>query len=376
MNDIINIFHINCNYIDSWLHQIMIEKLETLGISNTVVCPVFSKDGHIVKPNNNVDVLPCFKKVDRLVYKKKQKKILKSIISNYTFGKYDCIHAYTTFTDGNIARQISKKYNVPYVVAIRNTDVNTFFKYMPHLRGIGLKVLQDARYIFFLSRAYYDTVLEKYIPEGMVEQISKKSIIIPNGIDDFWHKNTYINKNINENISLLINKKVRLIYAGRIDKNKNIVATCKAIELLKKEGWNVEFTVVGTIQEHKTFKKVEEYMNYLGKKDKNELIDLYRKADIFVMPSFKESFGLVYGEAMSQGLPVVYTAGQGFDKQFPNGVVGYSVNCRNVEEIKNAIKKIAEKYDTISTNCINNSSVFKWDAICQKYVSIYESILK
>lgn len=40
------------------------------------------------------------------------------------------------------------------------------------------------------------------------------------------------------------------------------------------------------------------------------------------MPSHKETFGLVYAEAMSQGLPIIYTKNQGFDGQFPDGYVG------------------------------------------------------
>ena len=63
--------------------------------------------------------------------------------------------------------------------------------------------------------------------------------------------------------------------------------------------------------------------------DKEELIKLYRDSHIFTMPSITESFGLVYAEAMTQALPVVYTKGQGFDGQFPDGEVGYSVEALN-----------------------------------------------
>jgi len=45
------------------------------------------------------------------------------------------------------------------------------------------------------------------------------------------------------------------------------------------------------------------------------------------MPSITETFGLVYAEALSQGLPVLYTRGQGFDRQFEEGEVGYAVDC-------------------------------------------------
>ena len=44
------------------------------------------------------------------------------------------------------------------------------------------------------------------------------------------------------------------------------------------------------------------------------------------MTSLGESFGLTYAEAMSQGVPVIYSKGQGFDGQFKEGVVGYHVD--------------------------------------------------
>ena len=58
------------------------------------------------------------------------------------------------------------------------------------------------------------------------------------------------------------------------------------------------------------------------------------------MLSIMETFGLVYAEAMSQGLPIIYTKGQGFDEQFDEGKVGYHADCFNIEEI---VKRIIGK---------------------------------
>lgn len=64
-----------------------------------------------------------------------------------------------------------------------------------------------------------------------------------------------------------------------------------------------------------------------------------RSCSVFAMPSIFETFGLVYLEALSQNLPVVYTKGQGIDGMFDN-TVGIGVDPLSVEEIKNAIKMI------------------------------------
>ena len=104
---------------------------------------------------------------------------------------------------------------------------------------------------------------------------------------------------------------------------------------------------------------------------KEELINYYRAADIFVMPSFKETFGRVYAEAMTQGVPVIYTRGQGFDGIFEEGTVGYSVKADDVEEIVTSIKKIIGNYKTISANCIDRCTVFNWEDISERLEQLY-----
>jgi len=92
------------------------------------------------------------------------------------------------------------------------------------------------------------------------------------------------------------------------------------------------------------------------------------------MPSITETFGLVYPEAMSQGLPLIYTRGQGFDGQLEDGKVGYSVDCNNPEEILSKIINILDNYKEFSRNCIDNIDKFRWGNITKQYKNIYENI--
>lgn len=366
------ILHINCNYIGTTLHQLMIEHLDALGYDNQVFVPTYDKNIAVVKPNDNVYVSECFNKWDRFVFDYKQQKIIKAIEEHYDVASFDLIHAYTLYTDGNAARVLSEKYGVPYVVAVRNTDVNDFFKKMVHLRKRGLKTLLAAKKVFFLSEAYRRQVFEKYIPEKYQEEIKKKTQIIPNGIDEFWFENTP------EQGKAIDKKHIKLVYAGRIDRNKNIPTTQKAMEILRKQGYETTLTVVGKIQDEKEFQIIKNvpYTTCLPAMPKEKLIDVYRESDIFVMPSFTESFGLVYAEAMSQGLPVIYSKGQGFDNQFPEGVVGYHVDSGSPNAVAEGIKAVIDNYERIKPNCVPSSHYFTWDYICQNYSELYNKIAK
>ena len=168
------ILHINCNYIGTNLHQLMIEKLDKMGIENEVFVPTYDKSISVIKPNKNVYVSECFSKWDRLVFDYKQYKIIRAVEEHYDIAKFDLIHAYTLFTDGNVARVLSEKYGVPFVVAIRNTDVNDFLKKMVFLRRRGMYTMLAAKKVFFLSNAYCDTVFENYVSEKFKNTISKK----------------------------------------------------------------------------------------------------------------------------------------------------------------------------------------------------------
>lgn len=367
------ILHINCNYIGTTLHQLMIDELTALGIDNEVFVPVYDKNIAVIEPNANVLVSECFNKWDRILFDYKQNKILAAIETHYDIKNFDLIHAYTLFTDGNVARILSEKYGIPFVVAIRNTDVNVFLKKMPHLRSRGVKIMLKADNVFFLSESYKKQVFEKYVPQKYRDVISAKVDVIPNGIDGYWFDNK-LGERTNYS-SRIEEKKLTVIYAGVIDKNKNVTATCDAIDILRKKGWNIEFIVVGKIKDKSVFKKIAGRISYYQAKPKEELIALYRTSDIFVMPSLSESFGLVYVEAMTQGLPVVYSQGQGFDGQFEQGKVGYSVNAKSPSDIAEAITTICFEYDKISRCCINESSIFAWNIIVKKYINHYKRIV-
>ena len=366
------VLHINCNYLGTTLHQCMVEHLDRLKVESTVFVPTYNPGNASITPNENVIVSNCFRKWDRVWFYHKQKKIRNALEKSIAVGEYNLLHAYTLFTDGNCAYKLSEKYGVDYVVAIRNTDVNDFFKWRPHLIKRGIRIMQNAKAIFFLSEAYRQQVLEKYVPARYRNALAAKSYIMPNGIDDFWHKNCQ------KNIDKQIGDPLRLVYAGRIDANKNIATTQAAMKILAQKGCEARLTVVGKVMDESVYLQisVDSNTSCIPPKSKEELIDIYRANDIFVMPSFTESFGLVYAEAISQGLPVVYSIGQGFDRQFPEGEVGYHADPNSAQCVADAVLKIADNYTTLTDNLSVKAIRYSWDSICRQYINIYQSVIE
>lgn len=283
-------------------------------------------------------------------------------------GKYGVSHAHSLFSNGYLVYRIKQEYGVPYVVTVRNTDVNDFFRRMFHMRRLGVKLMEEALAVVFLSEAYRATVLEQYVPSIMRDHIMQKCIVIPNGIDDFWFENRMKTPREFHGGAL------RLLTVGVIDKNKNHITVIKACELLRKKGFFVDYHIIGKALQKEKLKRLLKYnyVHYSQPVSKEQLIQAYREADIFVMPSHMESFGLVYAEAMSQGVPVVYTRGQGFDLQFPDGAIGYAVDDKSPAEVSRAIERIVARYSMMSGNCIEGCLKFNWHDIAVTYAALYK----
>ncbi len=301
-------------------------------------------------------------------------KILNDIKNKVDFKNIDLVHADFLFSMGGVARKIMKERGINYIVNVQNVDLNIFFKYMFFLRKTGLDIMQGAKKIIFVSPAYKEFVINKYIPNQLKECINQKSIIIPFGINPYWLQNKF-NKP-----KLKIIKKINLIYIGEFTKNKNVHISIKVARRLKELGFEVKFVIVGGNGEYEykirnLAKKNKDIIDiYERIEERKKLMNMYRKSDIFIMPSRYESFGLVYGEAMSQGVPVIYTKGQGIDGYFMDGKVGYSVNPKDINDIVEKIEMIIYDYNRISKNCYNLVEKFSWDDIAEKYNNIYKSI--
>ena len=370
-----NILNINSYYYSSSVHSLLRSALSNCGVDTINYVPIAQnyvpRDECKLNHDANVINSKCYKNLDRYFFHLKHKKILNDINQRLSSHDYNCIHAHSLFSNGYIAMKTSEKTKTPYIVAVRDTDLNVFFKYMFHLRRLGIRILEKADRIVFLSKTYKNTLLKKYVPVKLQDTLSKKSIIIPNGIDEFWLKNKAQPKILKDRNT------VKILYVGAVQRRKNLITTAKAIEILNNKGINVVFTVVGKVVDQNIYKKVISFPNVIYREpvQKEELIKIYRNNDIFVMPSITETFGLVYAEAMSQGLPVIYTKEQGFDGQFEEGVVGYHVNCFDIYEISNRIEDIINNYSKISKNCIQKADAFDWNKIAQEYIKVYKKIV-
>lgn len=377
-----HILHINPDYPYQGVFLRFLKYLEqTSGDFHTMYVPLpqgrpFT---HIYDcSTNHVEVVYSydFNKFDRLLYVRRCSKIAKALGRPMRFGSPDIIHCHYLFNSGYVAYKIKQKTGTKYIVTARNSDVNDYFKlsrYIPQLQKIGLKVMLDAEYIIFPSPAYRKKVAEEHVPKSWRDKIANKAFVIPNGISDFWIKNKPSGSNKRRD------SEIRALFVGEWTKNKNIETVVKVIIFLRSKGYNASILIVGDGPNREMVLKLaarhpDFVFTHGWVKDPNELLRIYRSCDIFIMPSFTETFGLVYVEAMSQGLPVIYSRGEGIDGYFDDGVIGYGCDPRRPDHIAQAVERIMNDYQNISKNSIEAAQRFNWADITKEYNRIYNSI--
>lgn len=279
----------------------------------------------------------------------------------------DVFHANMMFGDGLIARTLSDKHQVPYVLSIRNTDLNLWFLWkLPWIKVEGMKNLLGADQIVFLSNTYKKKLFD-LIPNNIRDKIEKKCVVIPNGVDDFWLDNIAHKKERNS-------QAITFLTVGRLEYNKNQIGVARALkEYSNRTGNSIQYIVVGDCPDEDIRNQLLEYdfVTLLPFQHKEQLIDTFRSSDIYIMASHTETFGLVYAEALTQGLPIIYTRGQGFDEQFSEGYVGYSVDSSDLESILHGIDKTVSNYDDIIKHTTEASYKFQWDKISKELILSY-----
>jgi glycosyltransferase involved in cell wall biosynthesis len=326
--------------------------------------------------NNSIRIIyeHILKKYHRLLFNLKISQLTKRISETADLCNIGIIHSHFLFSDGAVALELKRKYNIPYIVAVRNTDVNVFFKYMFHLRNKGLNILLNAEHIIFLTPSYVNIVVNNYVPSQYKKVIEQKIVIIPNGLNEFWLRNKAIKTKKKKDL-------LSVLYVGNFTPNKNVISIIEAIEQLKKEGINIKLNLVGGGGPNS--KKVVDRLNTCDNKvikhfvhtsKKEDLLNYYNDNDIFVMPSFKETFGIVFLEAMSQGLPIIYTKGQGVDGYFQHDSPGYAVNSKNINDLKQKIMLAFDNIEKLSSNSLLHINAFSWDIISKKYCALYDTI--
>jgi len=207
--------------------------------------------------------------------------------------------------------------------------------------------------------------------------------IIPNGID-LEQFNPKVKK-----VKKFLDKKVNILFVGRIEERKGLIYLLKAYQILTKtssfcqrsEKEGVRLIIIG---EGELKKECQDFVKnnnlkevyFEGEKAGKELVSYYNSADIFCAPSiYGESFGIVLLEAMACGLPVVGFANEGYKSTLegkkglkflvePEDFAGLAQKLEILIEKESLRKEMGEWGKKEAKN-------YSWDKVCNKVLNFY-----
>lgn len=369
------ILHLNSYFIDNHLYGSLYRSLDGQCNQRVYIPMKFDR-----KPENAVDLPSTELHFDQVIRKDhkfrfwhKIRSMTKRVIEKNLHKDVDFVHAHNLYNDGVVAYQLKKKFGIPYIVAIRSTDVGLQYKLMIQRRPYIHKVLANADRIIFISETY-QSQLEQMLPPKWKAKLAPKFQLIPNGIDAFWHQNR---RDLQQAAR---EKSFGVLYVGQLQQRKHILELIDAVDEINSTPKGPMHLVVvggpnGMEEEYhqQVLRAVEasDAVEYKGRiQDKAELLECYRSASCFAMVSEYELFGLVYIEALSQGLPVIYKAGEGISGYLQNAKAGIAVEGVSKEDIKEALLKCKEDYGQFE---IEPSLVqpFNWQDIASIYLNLY-----
>ena len=369
------VLHIASYFSGSRLYVNLISHIEALGIEQIVYSPVRTENEARYNPDSIQGVPKSIRHVlkpyHRIFYRRKIQIVYQDLSGQIDLSGIGLIHAHTLYSDGGVALRLRKKHQIPYLVAVRNTDLNLFAKFRPDLLRMRNRILENARRIVVLSPAYADR-LERLIGHKRSGRIMPKVTVVPNGIDAQWF-------DAPARVPTASYPK-RLLYVGKFTRDKNVLRLIEATATLAKQ-IPLRLTIVGGTgaQENAVLHKIRSgrypFLTYVGPiDDSDELRQLYREHDIYVMPSKHESFGLTYIEALSQGLPILYSRREGVDGYFADTSVGQAANPNSTTNITAKLRLLLSGDGTNSARCRIEATRFQWPAIAQEYERIYRRV--
>jgi len=136
------------------------------------------------------------------------------------------------------------------------------------------------------------------------------------------------------------NGEVRLLYVGRVSKEKNLDLLAEAYRRLRGEGLLVQLVVVGHGPYSEAFAESLPEACFTGYLTGNDLAAAYASADIFVFPSTTDTFGNVIIEAQASGVPVVVSDSGGPKELVKNNETGLITRSHDVDDLTDAVRRL------------------------------------
>jgi len=287
--------------------------------------------------------------------------------------KYDFLHVDFAFPAAFAALRLAKKHGLPLVTTefhlgtgmdIIHEDQNPWF-----VKPIISKVYQKSRMILVISNEQKEFVKKNG---------SQEAIVIHQGTDHVL----FTPKNYDERIK----KKFACegpvcITVSRLSKRKCIDEMIDAIDIVRKKHPKIKLLIVGKGEEKERLQDqiqklgLQENVQFTGFVSDEDLRKLYATADLFLLTSKYEGFGIVNCEALASGTPVITYDTTAASDYIKDGETGF-ITQHNVSEFAARVVELLDDPNRLSSMSRNARELIEKGFTWELYANRHDEIFK
>lgn len=250
-------------------------------------------------------------------------------VADFERRSFDLVHTHSVFTLSHVGAHLAARYDLPLV-----TTFHTML--LDYLHYTFVPPMVTRPFVVGVIRRFCSQCDLVIVPSSQTGQLLRGIGVeteiqpLPTGID-VEHTSRGDGRRVREELAIPFHHRI-LLYVGRIAREKNIEFLMEVAVQILSENADTDFVLVGAgpltwkcesmVQEHGLTSRV----HFVGSVPTQEVRDYYAAADIFVFASMTETQGLVIGEAMAAGLPVVAVRGGGVTEFISSGEDGFLVD--------------------------------------------------
>ncbi|WP_416670362.1 hormogonium polysaccharide biosynthesis glycosyltransferase HpsP [Egbenema bharatensis] len=304
--------------------------------------------------------------------------------------EYDLAHIHALFSPvSTAAATVARSKNLPYILRPLGTLDPADLKKKRYLKQIYAALFERAN-IAGAAALHFTSDQEAKVSDrfGALTRdlILPLGVSIPTPLPLSAHCNAPLPLSVRTNCDSSLPPK--LLFMSRIDPKKGLDLLLPALEQLLSEGLQFKFILAGgNPQDPHYEKQIHDRIQSSPLKDSTTITgfvsgdaktELLRSADLFVLPSYYENFGIAVAEAMASGIPVVVSDQVHIWQEIQQAEAGWICNCDRTSltnQLRVALQSAEERQRRGANARTHALEHYSWDAIAQQMLLAYQQLL-
>jgi glycosyltransferase involved in cell wall biosynthesis len=302
-------------------------------------------------------------------------------LKNYA-GEYDLAHIHALFSPiSSAAAMVCRQQNLPYILRPLGTLDPADLQKKKQLKKLYVEIF-ERRNLAGAAAIHFTSDQEAKVSERF--GIKTRDLVLPLGV-----KPTQKNYQSAIRSQLGIPKDMPLVlFMSRIDPKKGLNLLIPALEKLLDKGYKFHFVLAGTNPQDPDYEQkiksqienspLRSHTTITGFVTGELKASLLQAADLFVLPSYYENFGIAVAEAMVAGIPVVISDQVHIWQQVSDSESGW-VGTTDVSALFELLQQALQNPQERQHRGINAQKYaleqFSWDAIARQMIQAYNQLI-